>query len=138
MGEVRLGVVMLVDDNEIDSFINKKVIEFSELTDRIVGMTSGMDAIDYLEEATQDDIPELIFLDLNMPIVDGFKFLLEYSKMKEEIRMKSSIVVLTSSDNLRDKEKIAANHDVIYFLSKPLNDEKLAAVVEKFQEVRQV
>lgn len=129
---------MLVDDNEIDSFINKKVIEFSELSDRIVSMTSGREAIDYLEAATEDDLPELIFLDLNMPIVDGFKFLLEYSKMKEKVRLKSSIVVLTSSDNLRDKEKIAANHDVIYFLSKPLNDEKLAAVVAKFEEVRQV
>ena len=136
MGEERLGVVMLVDDNEIDSFINKKVIEFSNLCHRTVSMASGREAIDYLEEASEEDLPELIFLDLNMPIIDGFKFLLEYSKMEEKIRSKSSIVVLTSSDNLRDKEKIGANHDVLYFLSKPLNEEKLDAVIEKFREVR--
>lgn len=134
MSDVRLGVVMLVDDNEIDSFINKKVIEFSDLCERTVSMASGREAIDYLEAAADNDLPDLIFLDLNMPIIDGFKFLLEFSKMKDNIRSKASIVVLTSSDNLRDKEKIGANHDVLYFLSKPLNEEKLEAVKEKLIE----
>jgi CheY-like chemotaxis protein len=120
--------VMLVDDNEIDIFINQKVLEFNNFSSEIINIQAAQLGIDYLKNSDIKDIPEVIFLDLNMPIVDGFRFLFEYDQMKHEVKEKSSIVVLTSSDNVRDKEKIAANKDVLAFISKPLTDKKLIEI----------
>ena len=114
---------MIVDDNEIDIFINRKVIEFSELSATILSMNSATAALDYLKKG--EFLPELIFLDLNMPVVDGYEFLYEYSKFPKEVKLNTRIVVLSSSDNARDREKIAANADVMQFMSKPLNEAKL-------------
>ncbi|MTI37889.1 response regulator, partial [Fulvivirga lutimaris] len=69
-----------------------------------------------------------IFLDLNMPIMDGFRFLYEFSLMSDEVKSKIKIVVLTSSDNSNDKEKVAANADVLTYISKPLTDQKLGDI----------
>ncbi|MEQ8927664.1 MAG: response regulator [Fulvivirga sp.] len=125
MEKVEKKKVMLVDDNEIDIFINQKVLEFNEFACEIVNIQAAQQAIDILKSAPQSEIPDVIFLDLNMPIIDGFKFLFEFSKMNESIRNKVKIIVLTSSDNVRDKEKVAANPDVVAFVSKPLTDKKL-------------
>lgn len=121
-------IVMLIDDNEIDLFINQKVIEFCRFTRKLLTYHSAREALQYLLSAPEADIPDLIFLDLNMPVVDGFRFLYEFSQFPEHIRNKASIIVLSSSDNMRDKEKIEVNPDVIKFLSKPLNDQKLEQI----------
>ncbi|UII30100.1 response regulator [Fulvivirga ulvae] len=121
-------IVMLIDDNEIDLFINQKVIELCRFTRRIITYHSGREALEYLLSATEADIPDLIFLDLNMPLIDGFRFLYEFSTFPDHVRNKASVIVLTSSDNMRDKEKIEVNADVIKFLSKPLNDQKLEQI----------
>ena len=121
--------VLIVDDNEIDLFINQKVLEFNDFASEIVNLQSGQRAIDYLNEISEEEIPDVILLDLNMPLVDGFRFLLEFSKMSAPIREKAAIIILTSSYNLRDKEKIAVNPDVKLFLSKPLTDEKLEQII---------
>lgn len=128
MSKLCTAPVMIVDDNEIDIFINKKVIEFSELTSFILCKNSATDALDYLKKG--EFLPELIFLDLNMPVVDGYMFLYEYSKFPAAVKASIRIVVLSSSDNARDKEKIAANKDVMQFMSKPLNEYKLNKLKE--------
>lgn len=122
--------VLLIDDNDIDNFINKKVLEFNGFASQIMNK-SAQEALVYLREASNEYIPDIIFLDLNMPIIDGFKFLLEFSKMPDLVREKSSIIVLTSSNNIRDREKIAANADVIAFVPKPLTNDKLDELAKK-------
>ena len=128
MENVQMKKVMLIDDNEIDIFINQKVLEFNDFAESVINIQVAQEAIDLLQKGNEDDIPDIIFLDLNMPIVDGFKFLFEFSKMKDEVRNRVKIIVLTSSDNVRDKEKVAANPDVIAYVSKPLTDSKLEAL----------
>ena len=120
--------VMIIDDNEIDIFINQKVLEFNNFASEIINIQAAQNAIDKLKAAKTEDIPNLIFLDLNMPIMDGFMFLYEFSQMPEEVRSKVKIVVLTSSDNSNDKEKVAANADVLTYISKPLTDQKLEEI----------
>ncbi|ELR73209.1 two-component response regulator [Fulvivirga imtechensis AK7] len=126
---------MLVDDNEIDIFINQKILEFNRFAKKLLTFNSGRTALDYLGSSALEDLPEVIFLDLNMPVIDGFRFLYEFSKFPEKIKKKSSIVILTSSDNLRDKEKVKVNVDVIQFLSKPLNDQKVDKIRMMLQKV---
>lgn len=128
-------VVMLVDDNEIDIFINQKILEFNRFANKLLTFNSGRAALDYLYSSEAADLPEVIFLDLNMPVIDGFKFLYEFSKFPEDVKRKSSIVVLTSSDNLRDKEKVKVNTDVIQFFSKPLTDQKVDQIRMMLQKV---
>jgi CheY-like chemotaxis protein len=120
--------VMIIDDNEIDIFINQKVLEFNNFANEIVNIQAAQNAIDLLKSCKIEDVPNLIFLDLNMPIIDGFRFLYEFSLMSDAVRSKVKIIVLTSSDNVNDKEKVAANADVLTYISKPLTDVKLMKV----------
>jgi len=128
--------VMIVDDNEIDIFINKKVIEFNRFAETSICMTSASEALTYLKN--KNTLPEVIFLDLNMPVMDGYQFLLDFSKFPKEIKDQIKIVVLTSSDNDRDKEKAAANPDVMSFVCKPLNENKLNKIKAELFDLKQL
>ncbi|MEX2336484.1 MAG: response regulator [Fulvivirga sp.] len=128
MNSVSAKLVILIDDNEIDIFINRKVLEFNHFANRVMTYSSAREALDYLKSASEKDIPDLIFLDLNMPVVDGFRFLYEFTELPDDLRKRSGIVVLSSSNNIRDMEKIGLSPDVINFLPKPLTEEKLKQI----------
>ena len=72
-----VDLVMLVDDNDTDNFISKRIIEITEFAKTVEIKNSGKSALEYLEEHKNDPdkLPNIIFLDINMPIVDGFVFL---------------------------------------------------------------
>ena len=121
---------MLVDDNDTDNFISKRIIEITKFASRVEVKNSGKSALDYLRE-NQDDLdnlPNLIFLDINMPIVDGFVFLYEFEKFNDSIKDKCKVIILSSSDNKRDIDKIVNNNHVIKFITKPLTETALEEV----------
>ncbi|MDW7691060.1 response regulator [Flammeovirgaceae bacterium SG7u.111] len=122
-----IDLVMLVDDNDTDNFINKRIIELTSFAYRIEIKNSGKSALEYLNSVKDDEenLPDLIFLDINMPIVDGFVFLYEFESFPEAIKKKCKIVILSSSDNKRDIDKIVNNDYVIKFITKPLTEEAL-------------
>ena len=119
-----IDLVMLVDDNETDNFISKRIIEITKFARRVEVKNSGKSALDYLKEhqTSPDDLPNIIFLDINMPIVDGFVFLYEFEKFSEVVRNKCKVIILSSSDNKRDIDKIVNNNHVIKFITKPLTE----------------
>ncbi|MEO1049786.1 MAG: response regulator [Bacteroidota bacterium] len=123
-------LVMLVDDNETDNFISKRIIEITEFAKDVEVKNSGKSALDYLKENQNnlERLPNLIFLDINMPIVDGFVFLYEFEKFNENIRDKCKVIILSSSDNKRDIDKIVNNNHVIKFITKPLTEHALEEV----------
>jgi CheY-like chemotaxis protein len=125
-----VDLVMLVDDNDTDNFISKRIIELTKFAKRIEIKNSGKNALQYLEanQNNVDLLPDLIFLDINMPIVDGFIFLYEFSRFSDVIKNKSKVIILSSSDNKRDIDKIVDNGHVIKFVTKPLTDEVLKSV----------
>ena len=127
-----IDLVMLVDDNDTDNFISKRIIEITEFADRVVVKNSGKSALDYLEENKGDmvNVPDLIFLDINMPIVDGFVFLYEFEKFSDLLKDKCKVVILSSSDNKRDIDKIVNNDHVIKFITKPLTENALEELRE--------
>ena len=77
-----------------------------------------------------DAIPDIIFLDINMPIVDGFVFLYEYEKFSNSVKDKCRVIILSSSDNKRDIDKIINNDFVIKFVTKPLTEKTLEEIKE--------
>ena len=119
-----MDLVMLVDDNDTDNFISKRIIEITKFAERVEVMSSGKDALDYLKDNQNrpQDLPSIIFLDINMPIVDGFVFLYEFDKFNELVKSKCKIIILSSSDNNRDIDKIVNNNHVIKFITKPLTE----------------
>ena len=126
----KLGMVMLVDDNDTDNFISKRIIEITDFSEDVIVKNSGKSALDYLEDNKDkpESLPEIIFLDINMPIVDGFVFLYEYEKFNNEIKDKCRVIILSSSDNKRDIDKIVNNDYVIKFVTKPLTEKTLAEI----------
>ena len=122
-----MDLVMLVDDNDTDNFISKRIIEITKFAKRVEVKGSGKSALDYLKEYQNDpnNLPSVIFLDINMPIVDGFVFLYEFEKFSELVRSKCKVIILSSSDNKRDIDKIVNNNHVIKFITKPLTETAL-------------
>jgi CheY-like chemotaxis protein len=127
-----IGTVMLVDDNDTDNFISQRIIEITKFAKDVIVKNSGKSALDYLEEAKDslDKVPDIIFLDINMPIVDGFVFLYEYEKFNNDIKDKCRVIILSSSDNKRDIDKIINNDFVIKFVTKPLTEKTLDEIKE--------
>lgn len=119
-----IDLVMLVDDNDTDNFISKRIIEITGFAKKVEVKGSGKAALDYLRENENkpENLPSLIFLDINMPIVDGFVFLYEFEKFNDLVRKKCKVIILSSSDNKRDIDKIVNNNHVIKFITKPLTE----------------
>jgi len=124
--------VMVVDDNETDLYVSEFVIKKTAFAEQIVCVESAEDALNYLVsfENQPDEIPDLIFLDINMPLMSGFDFLVEYDKLSDTIKKHCIIMMLTTSLNEQDKQKAEANKYVRSFLNKPLTKEK----IEHFDE----
>jgi CheY-like chemotaxis protein len=122
-----INLVMLVDDNDTDNFISRRIIEITRFAKDVIIKNSGKSALEYLEEnkSVPDSLPDLIFLDINMPIVDGFVFLYEFEKFEDGLKNKCKVIILSSSDNKRDIDKIVNNDHVIKFITKPLTENAL-------------
>lgn len=131
----KANLVMLVDDNETDNFISEKIIDMAGFANQVLPMDSGASALDYLKENSSnlDKIPDIIFLDINMPFVDGFVFLFEFESFPQEVKDKAKIVILSSSDNKRDIDRIVDNQYVINYVVKPLSTEALSKISKQIE-----
>ena len=131
MAAPRYTTVMLIDDNEIDNLINQKIIEASTIAKNILTHTSGKSAIEFLrnmEKLTAGNLgllPELVFLDIDMPLMDGFQFLEEFDKLNQETKTYCRIIMLTSSINPQDIGKSKKYDYVRQYLNKPLTQDSL-------------
>lgn len=103
---------MLVDDQKLTNFINKKLIEVTNFAPDIIDFTLPKKALTHLKK----NKPDLIFLDLNMPLVDGWQFL---DTMRNK-GIKTKVIILTSSMSNQDKERAKEYESVVEFLTKPL------------------
>src|SRR5690349_10546394 len=99
----KLNCVMLIDDNEDDNFFHKIVLKETGIAEYIKVAESGFEALDFLKQ--ENKIPELIFLDINMPKMNGWEFLEEYRKLNDEQKARVIIIMLTTSLNPADRKK---------------------------------
>jgi len=131
MATKKFTTVMLIDDNEIDNLINQKMIEAAVITEHIFTHSGAKSAIEFLKNAEKivkfsaNILPEVIFLDIDMPLMDGFQFLDQFEKLSAETKKYCKIVMLTSSINPQDLNKSKGYVYVRKFLNKPLSQESL-------------
>lgn len=134
----KLNTILLVDDDEATLLINKLIIKKAGLTDITINTArEGGEALDYLDDAfagTSDEkpIPQLIFLDINMPALDGWDFLEDYKNLPQEQQEKIKIVMLTTSLNPDDEERALNTKEIDMFMRKPLTVENIHHVVTTF------
>lgn len=115
---------LLVDDDAVINMINTRIIQLSKLAVNIKSVTGGREALVELTKlagADQNEFPEIIFLDINMPDMDGWEFLNEFIKFPAHILEKCKVVMLTSSIDLFDIKKARTYSIVSDYIIKPLN-----------------
>lgn len=127
-----LKTIFLIDDDPVMNYINNKIIS-SAYTLNLVEFTNAREALEKLKQYDcQCEVPEVIFLDLNMPFMDGWEFLDEFQKLSEDVHLRCNVIILSSSINNRDIERSRGYASVIEFISKPLTVEALSV----FQKVK--
>jgi response regulator of citrate/malate metabolism len=127
----KINCTLLVDDDIVSNFVSEKVIQVSNITNELKVARNGQVALKYIEKcsSTDDPCPELIFLDVNMPVMDAFDFLYSYKEICK--KDKGAVVILTSSDNPYDIEQLS-QFDIMGYINKPLTSEKIDELMVKF------
>lgn len=120
--------ILLVDDDRAFNFLNEKIIEFEKFASKISSQVSPVEALDFLKstiDTEPETFPDFLFLDINMPEMDGWEFLDEFCNLPHGYISKTRIFILTSSLNPLDIEKSKTYNNVKGFASKPLTTEVL-------------
>lgn len=118
----RFNQIILIDDSEIDLFINQAIIKTISLTQDIITTSEPADVLNQLTNTSLlSDVPELIFLDMDMKSMSGFTFLEEFSKLSDFVKSKCKIVITTSSQIKEEKLKALMHPSVIRYFVKPLD-----------------
>lgn len=135
----KLNCIMLIDDDEPTNFLSTMLIEEAECTKHLRIVDSGTKAISYLQStaACRDEKnyflpPDLIFLDINMPRMNGWEFLDEYKKLENVNPVKTVIIMLTTSLNPDDKQRAESIPEVSGFEIKPLTNKMICDVLKKY------
>lgn len=140
----KISGILLIDDDETTNFLNQRLLDRLQITDHIHTFVNGKQAFDYLYNVSNNNYekespeyfkPELIFLDINMPVMDGFELLDLYERLNPEFRKGIVMVVLTTSTHPQDTD--AVDKYAAEYVTKPLNADKLNKLLLKYFSSKQ-
>ena len=129
-------IICIIDDDEIYQFTVTRTIESQKLAKKILVFSDGEEAIQFLIDnvSNSTSVPDIIFLDINMPIMDGWQFLEEYVNIKPLLGKKVTIYMVSSSVDAVDIERAKKISDISDYLIKPISPEKLKSVIKAIED----
>ncbi len=130
---VKIDRILLIDDDNISNFLNVRLIKKLKLSSEVKIANNGQEALVYLKEVKSEKVPSpsLIFLDINMPVMNGLDFINSF-KNTRAWHKKTVIIVLSSSENRSDIDILKESNLISDFLVKPLTEEKMQEVANKY------
>ena len=134
----RVNCILLIDDNPGDNEYHSYIIRKANVCNHINVALDGEKGLSYLKKIVEQDqsesfpVPDLIFLDINMPRVNGFEFIKEYHNLEIMQIYKVVIIMLTTSINPDDKKIANSIKEISEFQNKPLTVEAVQTVIEKY------
>jgi CheY-like chemotaxis protein len=124
----RFKTVLLVEDDPITILVCDRIMKMNSFAGKVKSCENGKFALEYLKEVLVNDseqAPEIIFLDINMPVMNGWDFLEEYEKIKTSLPQPPRIFILSSTVDPEDYKRAKSYTSVEDFISKPLSKENL-------------
>ncbi|MBQ0767830.1 MAG: response regulator [Bizionia sp.] len=135
----KFNTILLIDDDDATNEYHEIIINLAKVANNVHAVTSGQDGLDYLTskgfyngKENSYPQPDLIFLDINMPAMNGFEFMEEYGKIDEDQKGRHIVVMLTSSLNPDDKDRAGQNNYIKDYMDKPLTKAMVIELREKY------
>lgn len=131
-----LNCILLIDDDDATNFIHQVIIKKAKIAEQVITTFNGKQALEYLTNNgryanTENTLPSLIFLDINMPVMDGWEFIRAYQGLPENIKNQIIIVMLTTSYDPDDQERALKIPELAEFEKKPLTFEMMDRITQK-------
>ncbi|KGL63432.1 response regulator [Polaribacter sp. Hel1_85] len=129
-------LIGIIDDDEIYQFTLTRIISRYRITYKTLSFLDGEKAMEYLTDniLIEDNIPDVIFLDNNMPIMDGWQFIEEYEKMESKINKKVLIFMVSSSVDPKDIERANKTNQISDYFIKPVSIEDINGVFDNLEK----
>ncbi len=131
----KLSQVLLIDDNEIDNLVHTKLMNEAKLADQIIAFTNSRSALIHLKEQVRKDIhnlPDVVLLDLYMPMMDGWSFIQEYAKLGLHEYKKIDLYIISCSIFNKEINKLKNDPQVVDYIPKPLTTNKFVDIKRRF------
>jgi len=129
----KLNCILLVDDDNDDNYYHQIIISEMNIANHIDTVGNGIEALDYLKKENQI-LPDLIFLDINMPKMNGWEFLEQYKHLSKVQKAKIVILILSTSANPDDIKRSKEIQELTGFESKPLSKELMTEILQQHFE----
>lgn len=129
--------VFVIDDDDIYQYLTQKELEKSQRVKTISTFSDGIKALNYLKEIAEDlsNLPHIIFLDVNMPILSGWAFIEELRQLRLSNLSAIKIYIISSSFDRRDIEKAREYEEIADYLVKPVSRMQIASILEKNEQL---
>jgi len=127
-----INYILLIDDDKVTNYYNQRIINKCATVMDSIAVSSGENALKYLKEAEEGKTvkPNLIFLDINMPAMNGWEFVEEYNKLNKDFTKDIKLVMLTTSNNPEDYQRSLKIDTINDFINKPLSVDLLMDIVK--------
>ena len=138
MSDARLEYCLLIDDNLVDRFVHRRLLEHHKLAKEIIELGDGKEALEYLKEALEGNkpMPDLILLDLMMPEMDGFEFLKHYEIWVQRSKVRPFLFMVSSTEDDRDLQRARENRHIIKLLRKPLIPDLIMRGIDQSSDLK--